>query len=108
MLVKAQLAMKPYDVISASSGKEALEMIKMSRPDVVLLDIMMPKIDGLQVLQAIRKDPETADLPVIMITAFVDKYQKSKVLAMGADGYLVKPLAMDELHETLEQVFAKN
>ena len=95
-LLEAILAPRGYDVASASSGEEALAMIAASEPDLVLLDIVMPGMDGYQVCRTIRERTETAYLPVVMVTASGDE-QKVKALEAGADDFLTKPINQSEL-----------
>ena len=91
-LLEAKLASEYYDVITATSGKEALEKIKSSNPDLVLLDVMMPEMDGFQVCQAIKSEPETSHIPVVMVTALTDAEDKVRGLDAGADDFLSKPI----------------
>jgi CheY-like chemotaxis protein len=80
-----------YETASAENGRIALDMIAQQPPDLVFLDTMMPEMNGLETLRSIRANPETRDIPVLMLTAMVqdDDYRVAK--AAGADGYLVKP-----------------
>jgi adenylate cyclase len=95
-LLEAILAPRGYDVRPASSGEEALAAIDQSDVDLVLLDIVMPGLDGYQVCHAIRERPATAYLPVVMVTASGDE-QKIKALEAGADDFLTKPINQSEL-----------
>ncbi|RYP89036.1 adenylate/guanylate cyclase domain-containing response regulator [Nocardioides guangzhouensis] len=95
-LLEAILTPRGYDVSSASSGEEALAMIAGSEPDLVLLDIVMPGMDGYEVCRKIRERTETAYLPVVMVTASGDE-QKVKALEAGADDFLTKPINQSEL-----------
>jgi adenylate cyclase len=95
-LLEAILAPRGYDVLAASSGEEALAAIDDSVVDLVLLDIVMPGMDGYQVCRAIRERPATAYLPVVMVTASGDE-QKIKALEAGADDFLTKPINKSEL-----------
>src|SRR5688572_6707495 len=79
-----------YDVIGASNGLEALDSIHDRHPDLVLLDVMMPEMDGMSVLARLRQDAETADLPVILITALSDEKRMNRARELGARDYLVK------------------
>jgi len=95
-LLEAILVTRAYDVMTASSGEEALKRIAGSEPDLVLLDIVMPGIDGYEVCRRIRERVETAYLPVVMVTASGDE-QKVKALEAGADDFLTKPINQSEL-----------
>jgi class 3 adenylate cyclase/CheY-like chemotaxis protein len=95
-LLEAILTPRGYDVRAASSGEEALAAIDEGDVDLVLLDIVMPGMDGYQVCRAIRERPATAYLPVVMVTASGDE-QKIKALEAGADDFLTKPVNQSEL-----------
>lgn len=95
-LLDAILSPKGYEVVSAESGEAALEMLKAQPPDLVLLDILMPGIDGYEVCRRIRQDPATAFLPVVMITASGDQAKVSAIEA-GADDFVAKPFDQAEL-----------
>lgn len=86
-----------YEVRTASSGEEALKALAEQVPDLILLDVMMPKPDGYEVCQKIRATPEWKDIPVIMLTAKGRDIEKEKGFAMGADDYITKPFATKEL-----------
>jgi adenylate cyclase len=95
-LLDAILSPHGYDVATASSGEEALRSIAAARPDLVLLDVRMPGIDGYEVCRRIREQPETAYLPVVMVTASGEE-QKVRALRAGADDFLTKPVDRQEL-----------
>lgn len=95
-LLDAILAPRHYAVIAATSGQEALAKIVDERPDLVLLDILMPGIDGYEVCRRIRNDPATCMLPVVMITASGEQ-EKVKAIVAGADDFIAKPLNQPEL-----------
>ena len=86
-----------YEVRGAASGEEALRAIAEKKPDLILLDIMMPAPDGYEVCQIIRNTPEWKDIVVVMLTAKGREVEKEKGLAMGADDYVTKPFATQEL-----------
>ncbi|MGI9058275.1 MAG: response regulator transcription factor [Ktedonobacteraceae bacterium] len=93
-LVARNLQLEGYEVLTASDGQQALEQIEATRPDLVLLDVMMPKMDGFTVCQRVR---EFSTVPVIMVTARGQDQDKVRGLDMGADDYLTKPFSVDEL-----------
>jgi adenylate cyclase len=95
-LLEAILTPRGYDVQAASSGEEALKAIAESHVDLVLLDIVMPGMDGYEVCRRIREQPDTAYLPVVMVTASGDE-QKVKALEAGADDFVTKPINQSEL-----------
>jgi len=81
---------EPFEAIFAKDGEEALEKIKKEKPDLILLDIMMPKKDGLEVLREVKKDPSISDIPVFMLTVLEDNEIRDKAFDAGAKYYLVK------------------
>ena len=99
-MIKMRLEAKGYDVVTATNGKEALENFKSEKPDAVLLDIMMPGIDGLQVLRKIRRHDK--DLPVFIITAFSSEERIKLATKMNASGFIIKT---GDLQEEIERVF---
>ncbi len=100
------LELEDFHVFSASSGPEALELFHKEKPDLLVLDVMMPGMDGFQVLETLRSDPETAQVPVLMLTARDQHNDILKGYQMGATSYLVKPFNLDELVEAIREVFA--
>jgi DNA-binding response OmpR family regulator len=93
-LVARNLQFEGYDVISASDGQQALEQIEAQRPDLVLLDVMMPKMDGFTVCRNVR---EFSTVPIIIVTARGQDQDKIRGLDLGADDYLTKPFSVEEL-----------
>ncbi len=91
-LLEAKLASEYYDVITATSGKEALEKVRTDSPDIVLLDVMMPEMDGFEVCREIKSDANYAHIPVVMVTALTDAADRVRGLEAGADDFLSKPL----------------
>ena len=96
-LIEAYLSLEPYDVITASSGKEALQKLKEEKLDMILLDVMMPEISGYDVCKIIKNDPETQFIPVLMLTALSDIEDRIKGIEAGADDFLTKPINRLEL-----------
>jgi len=86
-----------FEVLVAYDGEEGLTRIRADRPDLVVLDIMMPKLDGFEVCKAVRADPILAGVRILMLTAKGRAAEISKGLALGADGYITKPFATREL-----------
>jgi DNA-binding response OmpR family regulator len=86
-----------YQVITAADGYSALEAARSERPDVILLDIMLPGLDGLEVCRQLRREAETATIPIIMLTAKGDEIDKVVGLEVGADDYVTKPFGRREL-----------
>ena len=103
-LVRVSLEGEDYQIIDASDGKEALEKIKKEKPDIVLLDIVMPKVDGFEVLSQLKKDIKLKEIPVIMLTARGQKLDKDKGRELGAQDYIVKPFSPSHLLYKIEEV----
>ncbi len=91
-LLEAKLSSEYYDVLTASNGKEALEKVEAENPDLVLLDVMMPGMDGFEVCQRIKQNPASAHIPVVMVTALTETEDKVRGLEAGADDFLSKPI----------------
>lgn len=91
-LLEAKLASEYYHVITATSGAEALEKIESDNPDIVLLDVMMPEMDGFEVCKRIKSNPAFAHIPVVMVTALTDTADRVRGLEAGADDFLSKPI----------------
>jgi class 3 adenylate cyclase len=96
-LLKDLLTMRGYAVVTAASGAEGLEQIDKERPDLVLLDVMMPGMNGYDVCRRIRENPNTGVLPVVMVTALDPGQERIKGLEAGADDFLTKPINQPEL-----------
>jgi len=95
-----------YEVQTVSDGEEALRTIEKSPPDLILLDIMMPKLDGYEVCQRIRSDPSMKDIVIIMLTAKGREVEREKGLALGADFYITKPFSTREVVQKVREVLA--
>jgi CheY-like chemotaxis protein len=96
-LIVAYLEDIACQIISATSGTEALDKIRSQMPDLVLLDVMMPKISGFEVCRRMKSDPQTADIPVIMVTALTELADIEKAINCGTDDFLSKPVNKWEL-----------
>lgn len=101
------LELEEFSVRTASGGAEALAKVEEEKPDLMVLDVMMPEMDGFEVLENLRRKPETEKLPVIMLTARDQHGDVLKGYQMGVSSYMVKPFNLDELVEVINQVFAE-
>jgi len=93
-----------YQVLVAKNGKNALEQVKNQKPDLILLDVMMPEMDGLEACKRLKKDPATNSIPIIMLTAKGRKEDVVEAIAAGADSYVVKPFNLTDLVERIEGI----
>jgi DNA-binding response OmpR family regulator len=96
-LIEFKLSARGYEVISAADGHEALRLIENERPDLIILDSMMPGMDGFAVLQSIKSKPELASIPVVMLTARKQESDIVGALQQGASDYVTKPFIPEEL-----------
>jgi two-component system cell cycle response regulator len=103
-LVGLVLDQEGYDVIAAESGEEGLEKARAQNPDLIILDILMPGLDGYEVAQRLRSDPATADVPILMLTARAGLDDRVTGYEVGADDYLTKPVHRQELASRVESL----
>jgi CheY-like chemotaxis protein len=96
-LMEFILARQGHEMIVAVNGEEALQKIRAQQPDLVLLDIMMPRIDGYEVAHQLRSDPATASLPIIMLSAKAQEEDIRKGIEVGVDKYITKPFSPEHL-----------
>jgi two-component system alkaline phosphatase synthesis response regulator PhoP len=99
-----RLEMNGYSIVTAGNGKDGLEKALQEKPDIVLLDVIMPIMDGLEMLEALRKHPECKDCAVIMLTARSQRQDIVRARACGIEDYVVKPFDLSELIEKIENV----
>lgn len=107
-LLAYNLAKEGYQVERASSGEEAFERIRRSSPDLLLLDLMLPGMDGLSLCQALKKDDQTSSIPLIMLTAKSEEADIVVGLEMGADDYITKPFSPRVLLARIKSVLRRN
>ena len=108
MLVKFNLEKAGYEVLEASDGNKAIETAVNSTPDIVILDLMLPGIDGLEVCRNLKRHPRTAALPIIMLTAKSDEIDRVIGLELGADDYMTKPFSQSELVARIKAVLRRS
>jgi CheY-like chemotaxis protein len=106
-LLRELLEARGYNVIEAPDGQEALRMIEQNHPEILLLDIGMPILDGFAVMRKIRKDPSLAALMVLAVTAYAMQGDRENILNAGFDGYLSKPINARDLADELERLLRK-
>jgi two-component system response regulator MtrA len=107
-LVTYKLRKSGYEVRRANDGDEAMKSVAEQLPDLVLLDVMMPGLSGLEVLERWRREPGTATLPVIMLTAKAQESDVELGFALGADDYVLKPFSPRELARRVAAVLARS
>ncbi len=100
------LRSKEYSVLAVYDGLQAIATAKREKPDIILLDLMLPEMDGFEVIKALKNDPVTEPIPIIVITAKTME-ERGRAIQLGANEYLIKPFAMRSLHEELERILLK-
>jgi two-component system cell cycle response regulator DivK len=103
-LIRAILKTVRCDIIEATHGQQALELMQQERPDLVLLDIDMPGLNGLTVVKRIREDTSLADLPVVAVTAFAMERDRENAMAAGFTAYVTKPVRAAMLRQQVQQL----
>lgn len=106
--LKRTLETGDYQVIEASNGMEAIEKTRSEQPDLILLDLMMPGMDGIEVCKVLKEDPTTDDIPVIMLTAKGDIEDKIGGIETGADDYVTKPFDLGELKARIKMILRRS
>lgn len=96
-----------YRVIEAADGPQCLDMAKSERPDLVLLDLSLPGLDGIKVIERIRSDPDIGQTPIFALTAHTLKEYQRKAAEAGCDEYLVKPFGLDELKDMVDRTLER-
>lgn len=103
-MIQVNLEKQGYQVVTAYDGKEGLEKVRSEKPDLLVLDVMMPYMDGFEVLKALRREPATESLPVIMLTAKAQDKDVFEGYHYGADMYLTKPFSPRELISFIKRI----
>lgn len=96
-LIEFNLKSAGYDVVTAADGEEALKKARSSLPNLIVLDLMLPEVDGLEVCKILRRDPKTSSIPIVMLTAKAAEIDRVLGLELGADDYVTKPFSPREL-----------
>ena len=105
-LIVTRMLDKEYIVLEATNGEEAVDIAKEQGPDLILMDLMMPKMDGYTACFRIKADQATKVIPVIMLTAIDHELNKKFAVEMGADGYITKPFTTQELMDVIAPLLA--
>ena len=106
-LIRELLELRGYTVLEACDGQEALGIIERAQPDLLLLDIGMPVLDGFAVVRRIRESPRIARLPIVAVTAYAMQGDRERILDSGFDGYLSKPINPSSLTGELDRLLTK-
>ncbi len=96
-LLRDLLQVSGYKTIEATDGEQGVELAKASKPDLILMDVQMPKMDGLEATRILKADATTSNIPVLALTSYAMKGDKERILEAGCDGYLAKPIDIKEL-----------
>ena len=102
-LLQVNLEIEDYDVLLAHDGQEAVEVAEREHPDLILLDVMMPRMDGLQACKKLKENPDVKDIPVVFLSAKAQQEDIDEGLALGAADYLTKPFEPDQLIAVIER-----
>ncbi len=97
-----------YNVVSAANGEEALAQIEQQRPDLILCDLDMPVMDGLEVLKCVKGNPATASIPFVLVTGRTDDETKKRAIALLVDAYITKPMNIDALQRLVADLLASS
>ncbi len=108
LMEKMILQKGPYELVTARDGVEAVAMAKFEQPDVILLDVMMPNLDGLAACAAIRNDHRTAHIPIVMVTTRSEEHNIETAFRNGATDYVTKPINGLELLTKLQNILGQN
>ena len=106
-LVRDVLAHKGYEVIEAETGEDGVRLAKTRLPRLILMDIQLPGIDGIEALRRLRADETTRDIPIVAVTASALDRDRQKIMAAGFDGYQAKPLNIKAFMAAVEAVFGR-
>ncbi|MCM2263824.1 MAG: response regulator [Desulfuromonadales bacterium] len=107
-LLEAILKLKGYELLYAENGQQGMAMARQEQPDLILLDVMMPEIDGFKVCQYLKGQAETADIPVVFLTARGAEGDLATGQRVGAQGFLTKPFLAREVLDTIERLLARS
>ncbi len=107
LLVKRILLSEDYTLLEAGNAREALDVLKLARPDLILMDINMPDMDGYSLTAQIKAMPGFEHVPILALTANVMRGDKEKTLEAGCDGYIQKPIDIDQLTKEIEKYITR-
>ena len=99
--LRRQIESWGFAAITASNGKEGVETALKEKADLIMIDLMMPEMDGLQMTEILRSNPETKEVPIIAVTAAFRRQDRQNCMGVGCNDYIVKPFKLDELHKKI-------
>ena len=99
---------KGYNLLQATDGEEALAVAREERPDLIIMDIQLPKIDGLEVTRRLRQTPGFSQIPIVAITAYAMKGDREKAFAAGCDAYVLKPITTRQLPGLVAEMLGRS
>ena len=91
-----------YEIIDAQDGEQGVQLARLKMPGLILMDIMLPKMDGLEATRILKSDPTTRHIPIVALTAYAMKGDRERTLEAGCDGYIAKPIDIQELLKTVK------
>ncbi|MBS1992513.1 MAG: response regulator [Cyanobacteria bacterium SZAS LIN-3] len=104
VVAKALESLTSWQILTGSNGQEALQILRLQQPDVILMDVSMPEMDGLEAIEKIRQDRELSDIPIILVTAKVLEEEMEHYATLGLAGIVSKPFDPLELHKRVEEM----
>ncbi len=107
-LIRDILTYHGYEVIEAGNGEEGIKMAKEHQPDLILMDIQMPVMNGYEATKALKNDPDTKHIKIVAVTSFAMLGDREKILEAGADDYIAKPINTRELPEKVKKLLREN
>jgi two-component system, OmpR family, phosphate regulon response regulator PhoB len=105
-LVRMTLESDSYEILEASDGQEAIDLAREHKPELILLDVMMPRRSGLEVCRTLKEDPSTSTITIFMLTARAQESDRREGKAAGCDGYFMKPFSPVALMRKVDEIFA--
>ncbi len=107
-MISLILKSKGYEVVTAENGLEALQKLGIDKINLILTDMNMPYMDGIEFTKQVRSNPEIASIPIVMITTEADEDEKKRAFEAGVDDYLVKPTNAEQITESMKKILKKN
>ncbi|MGH1562255.1 response regulator [Mumia sp. DW29H23] len=108
LLLRTNFELEGWTVLEAADGLECLDVVVDTRPDVVTIDVVMPRMDGLETVRALRRSPSTRDIPVVMVTTQAQAYDLQRGQDVGVDAYITKPFDPQMLVQTVRDVMERS